>query len=216
VFFENMSCEVCEAQLGFIADEMTMGSFEPAGRGLRRLSETPSARLRRCGNHDGPSRCNWMMSTTSRQPLCPSCRTTRVLPSLDKPDNRAYWCRIETAKRQLVYSVRSWKLPFPSKSEDPRHGVAFDFLEQLDRSQAVLTGHSNGVITLNVAEADDAHREQMRAQMHAKDTTPHRWPTGRGSSSALMRALTPGKTGRSAERTTCTCRTGWRPPRPGA
>jgi hypothetical protein len=30
----------------------------------------------------------------------------------------------------------------------------------------VLTGHYNGVITINVTEADDAEREKRRRQMH--------------------------------------------------
>ena len=28
------------------------------------------------------------------------------------------------------------------------------------------TGHANGLITLDINEADDAHREQVRVQMH--------------------------------------------------
>ena len=31
---------------------------------------------------------------------------------------------------------------------------------------SILTGHDNGVITINVAEADDAERERRRLQMH--------------------------------------------------
>ncbi len=30
----------------------------------------------------------------------------------------------------------------------------------------MLTGHDNGIITIAIREADDAHREEMRAQMH--------------------------------------------------
>jgi hypothetical protein len=29
-----------------------------------------------------------------------------------------------------------------------------------------MTGHANGLITLDINEADDAHREQVRVQMH--------------------------------------------------
>jgi hypothetical protein len=32
--------------------------------------------------------------------------------------------------------------------------------------EAVLTGHDNGIITLNLAEADDAERERRRVQLH--------------------------------------------------
>jgi hypothetical protein len=42
--------------------------------------------------------------------------------------------------------------------------VVFDFLEP-DQSSPVLTGHDNGVITLSMAEADDATREKTRQEM---------------------------------------------------
>lgn len=45
-------------------------------------------------------------------------------------------------------------------------GIAFEFLEDTAGGERVLTGHDHGLITLNIAEADDARREEMRAQMH--------------------------------------------------
>ena len=47
-------------------------------------------------------------------------------------------------------------------------GLAFEFVA--DRrpraSPPVLTGHANGVITINIAEADDAERERRRLALH--------------------------------------------------
>jgi hypothetical protein len=43
-------------------------------------------------------------------------------------------------------------------------GLAFDFLRPTPE-QPVLTGHNQGLITLNMDEADDARREQVREQM---------------------------------------------------
>ncbi|MGQ3052289.1 MAG: zinc-binding metallopeptidase family protein [Roseateles sp.] len=169
VFFENVRCEACNAQLGFIPSELTIGSFEAHEAAvLRRLApatQSQRGRLRRCANHVAPVICNWMVDADGAEPLCQSCRTTRQRPALNKTENRGYWRRIEGAKRQLAYSLTSWRLPFPSKAEDPKHGVAFDLLEQTDPAKRVLTGHDAGVITLNISEADDARREQMRAQM---------------------------------------------------
>jgi hypothetical protein len=110
--------------------------------------------------------CNWMVAADDPNPLCVSCRTTHILPGLDKPENLAYWTRIEQAKRRLFYNLLSMGLPVPSRSEDPAHGVSFEFLEQLEPTGHVMTGHDSGVITLNIAEADDARREQMRAHLH--------------------------------------------------
>ena len=43
-------------------------------------------------------------------------------------------------------------------------GLAFEFLEDSTDGDAkrVLTGHDNGLITINIAEADDVHREKQR------------------------------------------------------
>jgi len=167
VFFENDSCGACQARLGFIPAELTLGSFEvdEAGQWLR-LSGDGGAGLRCCANHEAPVFCNWMVDADDAEARCLSCRTTQVHPVLDKGENPAYWHRIEAAKRQLVYSLASWGLPFPSKAEDATNGVGFELLEQVDPKEKVLTGHDDGLITLNIAEADDAHREQARAQLH--------------------------------------------------
>src|SRR5205085_4743937 len=58
------------------------------------------------------------------------------------------------------------QLPAPDRDADPVHGLTFQFLEDRGPRQRVLTGHDGGVITLNIAEADDAEREKMRASMH--------------------------------------------------
>ena len=49
------------------------------------------------------------------------------------------------------------------RDEDPQYGLAFDLLSS--ETEKVLTGHHNGVITLDLAEGDDVHREQLRVAM---------------------------------------------------
>jgi len=163
VFFENNSCESCEAQLGFVPSEQTMASFEEMDGRLKRVAG--AGVFSRCSNAVEPVRCNWVVEGAAGG-LCACCSTTRTHPALPKPENGDYWARIETAKRRLMYSLIGMGLPFPSKDVDPENGLAFDFLEQLDPGHNVLTGHDSGVITLNIAEADDAHREHVRSQMH--------------------------------------------------
>jgi hypothetical protein len=49
---------------------------------------------------------------------------------------------------------------------DPEHGLAFEFPSDTAAPTAhVLTGHNNGVITINIAEADDAEREKRRVKL---------------------------------------------------
>jgi len=56
------------------------------------------------------------------------------------------------------------------KTDDTEHGLAFDFLADEptggENSSRVTTGHNEGVITVNVAEADDAEREKRRLALH--------------------------------------------------
>ncbi len=58
--------------------------------------------------------------------------------------------------------------PIADKGEDPKNGLGFEFLADSDKPNdtRVITGHDNGVITINLKEADDVQREQARVQMH--------------------------------------------------
>jgi hypothetical protein len=56
------------------------------------------------------------------------------------------------------------------KTQAISEGVEFEFLNDSkkpngDRSR-VLTGHDNGLITINVAEANDVYRERQRSEQH--------------------------------------------------
>ena len=85
------------------------------------------------------------------------------------PKNLANWRKIELAKRHLFYSLMRWRLPMSDRTEDPENGLAFEFLSDVVKDdgsiQRVLTGHNAGLITVNIAEADDAERESRRTSM---------------------------------------------------
>ncbi|MBU2288189.1 MAG: putative zinc-binding metallopeptidase, partial [Gammaproteobacteria bacterium] len=165
VFFENLRCEACQSTLGFSPEEQAMIAFtvEPDGT-WNRLGADGLA-YRPCTN-TAEGVCNWMVRTDSPHALCTSCRTTHTIPALSNPNNRAYWARLETAKRRLFFTLLELGLPVPNKADDPANGLSFEFLEEIDTSVRVLTGHDEGVITLNIAEADDARRESIRLSMH--------------------------------------------------
>ena len=46
-----------------------------------------------------------------------------------------------------------------------RPACPFDFLADAAAGQKIYTGHDDGLITINVAEADSSRREQMRETM---------------------------------------------------
>lgn len=166
VYFENVSCGACGAALAFLPDELVFGAFEVADDGTWERVGPPGPPQRPCANYVNEGVCNWAVPAESDATLCVSCRTTHVIPALGNPANRFSWGLLEQAKRRLFFSLLSLKLPVPSKHDDPRHGLSFQFLEEVTPKERVLTGHDEGVITLNIAEADDARREQMRAHLH--------------------------------------------------
>ncbi len=132
----------------------------------------------RCANLLTPAACNWLVplpgvSAPENAPpiqlLCQACRLNRTIPDLNDathPDNGVLWGRIELAKRRLFSSLLALGLPVQSlTTEDPQRGLAFDLLRSPDGGPPVMTGHQNGLITLNLLEADDAAREAIRAAM---------------------------------------------------
>jgi hypothetical protein len=99
--------------------------------------------------------------------LCVACRLDRTIPDLSVPGNPEKWGRVEIAKRRLISSLLALGLPVASRmQEDPNRGLAFDFLGSPPGGPPVMTGHAAGVITLNIDEAEDAKREEVREAMH--------------------------------------------------
>jgi len=166
VFFENLSCETCASLLGFAPEEQRMLAFEAQGAEAPWRRRGPAgAAWRPCVNR-AAGVCNWMVPLDGEHAHCVSCRTTHTIPELAKPENLGYWAALEQAKRRLFYTLNELVLPTPNKDADPANGLSFEFLEQVDPGKRVLTGHDEGVITLNIAEADDAQRERVRLSMH--------------------------------------------------
>ena len=167
VFFENTRCVACSAQLGYLPEADDMVAVEPAGDDLWRPLTAPHARYRLCSNYSGANVCNWLVPAAAPGPYCTSCRLTRVIPDLSVPEHERRWYRIEQAKRRLVRQLQLFGLPLASRLDDPERGLAFELLaDPIDQTAPrVMTGHAGGVITINIAEADDAERERRRLQM---------------------------------------------------
>jgi hypothetical protein len=179
VFFENVVCGNCGSALGFVPEEMDLVSFSIGEDGQwQRLGkdadggtadagsageESGSATWRPCHNYAVEQVCNWMVRGDAEQ-LCCCCRHTEIIPALNSLDNKERWFKLEGAKRRLFYSLYQLGLPVPER--DSEGGLSFRFLEDNGGDKPVLTGHDSGVITLNIAEADDAQREARRTQLH--------------------------------------------------
>jgi hypothetical protein len=95
--------------------------------------------------------------------LCESCRLTRTRPADKDTDAIAVFGAAETDKRRVILELSELGLPIEGRDVDPQTGLAFDLLSSAKES--VITGHADGVVTLDLAEGDDVHREQLRVSM---------------------------------------------------
>lgn len=111
-----------------------------------------------------------MLEKSSKHNFCLACRLNKTVPNLSIDENLRYWRILEAGKRRLLYSLIKLNLPVAPKSENDANGLAFEFLkdtfERIQRNDYVMTGHIDGVITLNIAEADDVERERRRQNLN--------------------------------------------------
>jgi hypothetical protein len=145
VFFHNSACLRCGADLAFDPDQLRTVVLDDLAL--------------RCANAEVAG-CNWLVDEPGS--LCASCVLTRTRPADDDADALAAFADAEAQKRRLVFNLLSLGLHLEPRDEQAGTGVAFDLLAP---GQGVMTGHAAGVITLDLAEADDVHRAKVRSQM---------------------------------------------------
>lgn len=164
LFFKNYRCLSCDRELGFVPSASLLSALEPEGELMRALA-LPGALYKKCLNYSAEGVCNWMVGADEPTPYCQACRLNGVIPDLTNPENRTRWAEMEGAKRQLVYSLNRLGLPVVPKSVDEARGVSFDIVETTP-DRHVITGHMDGLITLDIAEADPVVRERVRVAMN--------------------------------------------------
>jgi hypothetical protein len=166
IFFENIVCENCGAPVGYLSTQNTFSALRWRD-GTWQIAADPENGYRYCKNH-AYGACNWLVPAASEKKRCIACDLNRTIPDLNRGANLSSWRHLEVAKHRLVYSILRFGLPLQNKSEAPDTGLAFDFLSDESDNQdqtGILTGHVNGLITINIAEADSVHREKTREQM---------------------------------------------------
>lgn len=154
LYFENAQCLNCGSAVLYDPDR---AAFDLAGVGgsLQCLNATE------CD-------CNW--AADRGQSFCRACALNHTIPDLSIQGNRRRWTRIEAAKKRAIYTLLAFGLPVvPKQAPGDEVGLAFDFLADSigtgPGGERILTGHDNGLVTLNVSEADSAQREKMRVAM---------------------------------------------------
>ncbi len=166
LYFENTRCESCGAQLGYLPREETVTALRPAGDPLWHALARRNARYRFCANA-AHGACNWLIEARRPDQFCLACRHNRMIPDLSVPENLRRWRLIEAAKHRLFYTLIKLRLPLDAAS-DGANALTFDFVATAGPAAVgplAVTGHTNGLITINLAEADDAERERQRGTM---------------------------------------------------
>lgn len=150
-----------------------------------------------CANWNDHQVCNWMVPkepseiedvrafADDPEGLCAACRLNDVIPNLSIDANIPLWHLLEKAKRRCIFTLFELGLPVVPEqlsgtavSELP---LSFRFMADRDSAghfqspiegeDPVFTGHSDGVITINLAEADEIARTQAKVAMQERYRT---------------------------------------------
>ncbi|MEQ1653295.1 MAG: putative zinc-binding peptidase [Hyphomicrobium sp.] len=157
IYFENVSCLKCGHAVGFDAAQMSMVALENAPAGgviFKVVKGNPKQLLRYCSNYSHGV-CNWLTPAVDTKSLCVACDLNRTIPNLSEQGSLRAWSDLERAKKRLVYSLLRFGLPIEAKTAPPGR-LTFDF------ARNTTTGHLDGVISIDIMEADAVERERMR------------------------------------------------------
>jgi hypothetical protein len=173
LFFENARCTTCGHALAYLPGAATLTALEPSKTSGDTTEYTAlaknlkKAKLRLCENYSKDA-CNWALRVEDEHEFCESCRLSTIIPDQSDPELASGWRRLESAKRRLLYTLYGLGLPVEAKADLPADapvlGLAFAFKKD-ETDMKVMTGHADGLITINVAEADDPFREKMRKKL---------------------------------------------------
>lgn len=147
IYFPNLACP-CGAEL----------AFDPDAAGFVALPE-----VQPCANRTVIG-CNWRADGDGPGAFCRSCMMTNVAPDPKAPGALEQWAEAEAAKRWVLCNLARWgwfgpddagpRPVFHLLAEETRHGPA-----------DVIMGHADGVVTINLAEADVAERVRRREDL---------------------------------------------------
>jgi hypothetical protein len=158
IYFENVQCVTCKHALAFDPAAIAMVALQPATAGhYRTLGGGRVRNVVYCANA-AHGACNWLTPVDDATGLCIACDLNRTIPNLSEPGNLAAWQELEAAKKRLVYAILRLGLPVAAGAPGQESRLIFDFIKK------ATTGHENGVITMDIAEADPVEREKQKSR----------------------------------------------------
>lgn len=164
LFFDNVCCVACGVDCGWCDACQRVVPIEPAGDGDWRCGgQGCGAAVSLCDNRTRWDACNALVAGSGI--FCRSCQSTTLAPNLYDDTLRDHWRGMEAAKRRLLYGLD--RLGVDWETSEPRLTFRFP-ADTADRHYT--TGHENGVVTINLKEADAVERERVRQRF----AEPHR------------------------------------------
>lgn len=145
LYFDSLVCESCGTDVVYAPDEASMVQLNSP-----------------CSNRQAIG-CNWQAKNTC-DGRCKSCSLTTRVPDASS-DNLQLWAKTETAKRWVLANLAAWEW---FSTADTGTRPEFHLLSEQTRSgeRPVSMGHENGVVTINVVEANPVIRTTRREQFN--------------------------------------------------
>ena len=159
---QTFTCPTCDAEVWFHNLTCPSGHalhFDPDAQAMAQGSN--------CARRQALA-CNWLADGAGA--LCRSCAMTAVIPDPEVEGAESRLARTEAAKRWVLAGLHRWGWFGPS---DPGPAPRFELVADRTRHgpEAITMGHADGVITLDVAEADRAVQEERRADLSERYRT---------------------------------------------
>ena len=162
VYFDNVVCENCGTALGFDPSDLTMLTLCPADRQFGHAHHRAAHPRTYCVQLRSVRFATGWCRPSGKGDLCLSCGLNRTIPDLTVAGNLETLVRIREGQAPADLPAPEARPAGETRRPAERHGAA----GRSTSSPTRRTGHDNGVITLNVAEADPAIRERTREQMN--------------------------------------------------
>ncbi len=195
LFFDSFNCMVCGRLAGYSHELNRVTAFDPTPEAGVYFCPITGRRYRPCANSlqhrvcngtvplggDGGGSSSDASGGGQEESFCLWCRFNQTIPDLSVPNHLALWSKMEAAKRRALHTLTRLGLAIPDRTQDPDFGLAFNFITDRDAADhfqssvpncdPVYTGHVRGVITINLAEADDVARARTRIGLDEKYRT---------------------------------------------
>lgn len=169
LYFENTTCLHCNKPVGFDSQQLSLLTLQKNTGNT--YTDTQSKTVYRYCRNASYQNCNWLIPADSTDTFCKACSLNRTIPSLAIKENKERWDKIEIAKHRMIYTLLQLNVPIQPKTDDSSEGLAFDFMADISAEEKIMTGHNMGLITLNIAEADEVERTKSKLNLKEKYRT---------------------------------------------